>query len=158
MPAKITDEILRPIIETAHVKGQTAQQIVEILWTNYHVRVAVVTIQRRRKAWGLLVQRTYTKEALDKAILDKYSNSYSQNRSLISLKNEDGLFISRSTLTRHEKALGIHRRLDDLDLGIVNYEEIIELINGLQAEFGHVLGIKSIKKKLAMEHDIQVHR
>lgn len=158
MPAKISNEILHPILEQAHVEGQTAQQVVEIVWTNHRIQVAVSTVQRRRKEWGLLVQRRYTKEALQGAILDKYSNSYSQNRSLISLKNEDGIVISRSTLTRHEKSLGIHRRLDDLDLGIVNYEEIIKLINELQTEFGHVLGIKSIKQMLVMEHDIQVHR
>lgn len=157
MPTKIPDKILWPLIAKADAEGQTAQQVVEILWTAHGLDVTTRTIERRRQAWGLVVAK-HTKTELDKAIMAKYRLSYSQNRTLIALKNEDGIIISRSTLTRHEKALGIHCRLDDLDLGIVDYKQIIEMINELQAEFGHVLGIKSIKKMLAMEHDIQVHR
>ena len=132
MPAKIPDNLLRPIIEEAQLNNYTAQQVCDILWTQHQVKACVRTICRRLKEWNLTERKVYNRETLHNAVLQKSQDSLSQKRALISLKNEDNIIISQRTLTRCESELNLHCRLDDLDLGRVDFPQLIELINEMQ--------------------------
>jgi hypothetical protein len=158
MPAKISDVILRPLVEEAVANNWPAQTVSDTVWRRHNIRVCVRTVRRRIKEWDLKQRGGYDGEDVKDAVLANYKQSLNQKRSLIALKNERDINISRSTLARLEKKLNLHRQKDDIDLGVVTYAALCNKIEELQNEYGHVLGIKSVKKKLALEHELHIHR
>ena len=158
MPAKISDEVLRPLVEEAVANNWPAQTVSDTVWRRHNIRVCVRTVRRRIREWNLKQRQNYDVEVVQDAVLEKYKQSLDQKRVLISLKNEDNIIISRSTLARYEKKLNLHRQKDDLDLGLVTYADLCGKIQDLQHEYGDALGIKSVKAKLALEHQLHIHR
>lgn len=158
MPAKISNDILRPLVEAAVANNWPAQTVTEEVWQRHGTRVCVRTVRRRIKEGGLKQREDYDVDTLHDAVLDKYKQSLNQQWALISLKNENNIIISRSTLSRVEKRLNLHRQKDDLDLGVVSYAELCTKIQALQHQYGDMLGIKSVTRKLSLEHQLHIHR
>ena len=131
MPGRIEipDSILHPILEQAHNNKWTAQSVSDNIWTSHQIRISVRTIRRRIEAWGLKHRVEYDEETVKKAVLEKHGKSYNQKRTLISMKNQNKIVISQSTLACHEKRLQLNWKQDDLDLNKITYKELVQLIN-----------------------------
>lgn len=158
MPGPISDEIIGPVVREGYESGWTAEVIQQRIIELHGQRISIRTIRRRQKQYGITKQKPYSLPELAPALRNYHDESLTQQRMLIDLSNQQGLEISKSTLVRHLRALGLTQRKDDVDNGKISIEEAVDKVSLLQVRFGKRLGLKGMKKKLVTEFGIHLHR
>ncbi len=158
MPASISDEIIQPIIFEGHLSGWTAETIQTRILEAHGQKVSIRTIRCRQKQLGITKEKNYSLDDLAPALKGYHDESLPQKRMLLDLTNQEGLEISKSTLVRHLRELGLTQRKDDVDNGKLSIEEAVDKVTQLQLRFGKRLGVKGMKQKLVTEFGVHLHR
>ncbi len=158
MPAPISDEIIRPIVFQGFEYGWTAEAIQKRILEQHGQNISIRTIRRRQKELGITKEKNYSLPDLAPALKNYHNESLTQQRMLLDLRNQEGLEISKRTLVRHLREIGLTQRKDDVDNGKVTIEEAVDKVTQLQLRFGKRLGVKGMKQKLMTEFGIHLHR
>ena len=126
----------------------TAETIQTRILEAHGQKSLIRTICCRQKQLGITKEKNYSLDDLATALKNYHDESLPQKRMLLNLTNQEGLEISKSTLVRHLRELGLTQRKDNVENGKVSIEEAVDKVTQLQLRFGKRLGVKGMKQKL----------
>ncbi|EGG11037.1 uncharacterized protein MELLADRAFT_60056 [Melampsora larici-populina 98AG31] len=156
----ILTEGYRPIVTTLVQQGLTNRQIQDNLSTQHGVDCSQSTIKRARSNWDLQMAPDNETQELQNDLIHFYHRQGFVAEHLLSILEErHDISISPRTLARRCTLLGLQRRKDDVDQGLVTLADVAELIrHSKRRADGKRAGYRRVHHILRNQYHVSVHR
>ncbi|EGG11774.1 uncharacterized protein MELLADRAFT_59455 [Melampsora larici-populina 98AG31] len=156
----ILTEAYRPIVAALVQQGLTNRQIQDDLSTHHGITCSQSTITRARSNWELQIgPDNETQEIQNNLIRFYHGQGFVAEHLLSILEERHDINISPRTLARRCTLLGLQRRKDDVDQGLVTLADVAELIrHSKRRADGKRAGYRRVHHILRNQYQVSVHR
>lgn len=156
----ILTEAYRPIVAALVQQGLTNRQILDNLSTQHGLESSQRSLTRARSNWELQIGPDDDTQELQNNLIRFYHDQGFVAEHLLSILDErHDIRISPRTLARRCTLLGLQRRKDDVDQGLVTLADVAELIRySKRRADGKRAGYRRVHHILRNQYHVSVHR